>query len=905
MKFKLLQLALVAAIQLCIAPTLLLAQSISITSPTKSLRFAEGDDFASSQLDNPWDFNERRDIGFEVNFQGSSVAVAGGVWRAVNELQGGYVFPLFGGYKELQAAEGLPGDRQLPRFGSKHPIDASKYKVLTARINHSARTAFAIHWNSNSSTTYFPTGAEFGSSFDGYYLDSGITHSGFNIYTFDLSTDPFEQSAGSWAGLIYALRLDPSILGGSGALTEIDWIRLVDPNSAPSIDLRWASNGIPNGSLITVWLDSDNTGFNGTPIAQYRHGVGGTSPVGHYSTRSLLTRDSGHHRFSSATLPPGSYYFYITASVQQGASVVELSRSNYSAKLEITAAPRAYFTAPTEHSGQDYALTELANPWDMENPQDVSNLIGSTIPYVLRQFSNAFFAGGYLQASADPPVASLGNIHTDAQVHLNTDAAILAPKYRYLTYRLGADETLYPTISDKVSNGWVSRAVYWNSDIVQDGGTTKAHVLYEGIHTYTMDLWDPAVLDTGLPWLTWSNIENLRIDPLETSLPTWFFLDWVTLTTENHPSKDRYTISWIVEDLDSSQFTVSLYYDTDTTGFNGQLLAERNAQSAGGHSFVWDTSRMPNGRYYPYLVVSDGSATRRVYSKVPVVVGNGAGASITTAPYDYDGDSLSDRVVYRPGAYYVLSSSGLQFAQAWGGFGFYPVDGDFDGDRKSDYAVIFDWFGQWHWYVLLSSNNSLRFQQWGSTGDLPAIADYNGDGTDEIAIFRQGYWYISYANGQQQFSGWGEAGDWPVPRDFDEDGKADLAIWRPRDGTWWILNSGYATGQSAAVYQALQWGLPGDFPVPSDYDGDGRSDFAVWRPTDGVWYLRLAKNLTQFETWQWGLYGDLPIVGTYLTPGESSFNVWRPTTGAWYHNNRSGQIAAAAWGIPGDVTPSQ
>lgn len=68
--------------------------------------------------------------------------------------------------------------------------------------------------------------------------------------------------------------------------------------------------------------------------------------------------------------------------------------------------------------------------------------------------------------------------------------------------------------------------------------------------------------------------------------------------------------------------------------------------------------------------------------------------------------------------------------------------------------------------------------------------------------------------------------------DFDGDGKTDFAVTRSENNrmVWYLW-------QSSQGFKAFQWGLASDTPVAGDYDGDGKTDFAVCRQTFMAGYV--------------------------------------------------------------------
>ena len=225
-----------------------------------------------------------------------------------------------------------------------------------------------------------------------------------------------------------------------------------------------------------------------------------------------------------------------------------------------------------------------------------------------------------------------------------------------------------------------------------------------------------------------------------------------------------------------------------------------------------------------------------------------------------------------------------------------PTPHDHDGDHKADPTWV-DADGEW-WFDGASSPVTV-----GEPGDRPLGGNYRRIGTDDFAVLTPA--------GEWQLLSTSEVLDvpppptnaptdrvWPVPADYDGDGRTEPAWYRDSDATWWIEDQ-----------PSVQFGVGGvdqvhgahDVPVPGDYDGDGTDDIAVYRPTDSTLHIQGVSE---------PLDNDFPVgvpaPGDYgQWPEGVEFTIYDPVTFQWHFEDSGAPWEGFGESSPGIPVPAR
>lgn len=329
-----------------------------------------------------------------------------------------------------------------------------------------------------------------------------------------------------------------------------------------------------------------------------------------------------------------------------------------------------------------------------------------------------------------------------------------------------------------------------------------------------------------------------------------------------------------------------------------------SGQSNGSWTFSWtapSTNVGPITHYAAIVHGDDNGSESGDQTYVRTAVSNPTQAVVIHHGFtDFDADGKADASVYRASdRFWYINRSTAGFTSVQFGTATDTITpADFDGDDKADIAV---WreapANQAVFYILQSSNNTVRADVFGQTGDDPtAVGDWDGDGKADPAVFRdsafgsQSYFFyrgsLNNPNGNVTYVPWGSAGDKAIRGDFDGDGKMDAAVFRPSTAIWYINQS------SNGTVRFENWGLATDKFVPSDYDGDSKTDLAVFR--NGVWYVKQSSN-SQAAYYPWGLNTDTPVPADFDGDGKTDPAVYR--NGVWYARlSSSGSLSVMNFG---------
>ena len=260
------------------------------------------------------------------------------------------------------------------------------------------------------------------------------------------------------------------------------------------------------------------------------------------------------------------------------------------------------------------------------------------------------------------------------------------------------------------------------------------------------------------------------------------------------------------------------------------------------------------------------------------------------------------------GTFNVTNVTSLTFAVEAAAANVKQVVGDFNGDGKTDVALLGGF--TWNFVPVAFSNGDGTFNVTAKTTATfaslaitpratPLVGDFNNDGRDDLALIGPFAWSflpVAFSNGDgtfnvtqapiSNFAGWATAANAkPLVGDFNADGRTDVAL--TGASSWNFLPVAFSNGDGTfnVTNPTMSQNFPfwaataGAIPLVGDFNADGRADVTLtsapnWTTLavafsngDGTFNVT-NQSITNFASWA-AQANAKPLVGDFNGDGRS------------------------------------
>ena len=348
---------------------------------------------------------------------------------------------------------------------------------------------------------------------------------------------------------------------------------------------------------------------------------------------------------------------------------------------------------------------------------------------------------------------------------------------------------------------------------------------------------------------------------------------------------------------------VAIFSGTPRSGPKPLTVVFRNESTGVVSSYAWNfgdggTSNSPSPSHQ-YTTVGS-------YSVNLTVTGPG-GSDFENKPNYITVTNATTKIgIYKDGVWNLDlygnggKGAGIDKSYLWGGAGYAPVVGDWNGDNKTEIGTMNAALGDW-WLDYDGSgtwNSGDRNYHWGAPRYAPVVGDWNGDGKVKIGTYNPdlSIWYLDY-NGDGAYTEGvnpaytfrGETGWTPIVGDWNGNGMTKIGVYK--DASSYLDfngNGAWDAGTDNESYVSPQLETT---PVIGDWNGDGKTK--VGRYKEGIWYLDYYGNgnYSRYDSF----YGAhvlspqfTPVVGDWNGNKISEIGVYQ--NGNWYLDMNGNEI---------------